>query len=271
MQPKAFFSVAGLLITSSARVAVWQHLVPEDCPNSNTEQYGRALVMPDVVDQKYYEVVKPSSMSERLMIAARDQMFTDFLRFAKPTSDSLILDVGVSDVISDAANVLERKYQYRQNVTACGLGEASEFQKAFPEVRYQQIAPNRPLPFLDHAFDIASANAVLEHVGSWQNQLSFLAELLRIARIAFITVPNRFFPVEHHTAIPIMHYTDPSFSLACRWSGKQRWSEEQNLILMSRNKLQRLASALDCKNEIGYTGLKLGPFSSNLFALLSKR
>ncbi|WP_298885035.1 methyltransferase domain-containing protein [uncultured Bradyrhizobium sp.] len=227
--------------------------------------------MSDVVDQKYYEVIKPSSMSERLLIAARDEMFADFLRFAKPAPESMVLDVGVSDVISDAANALERKYQYRQNVTACGLGEASEFQKAFPDIRYHQILPNQPLPFLDDAFDIATANAVLEHVGSAQNQDQFLTELLRVAKSVFITVPNRFFPIEQHTAIPMLHYTDSSFKLVCRWTGKQSWAEEQNLILMSWSRLRKLARAINYPYQIGHTGLKLGPFSSNLFLLISRR
>ncbi|PSO16862.1 class I SAM-dependent methyltransferase [Bradyrhizobium sp. MOS002] len=227
--------------------------------------------MSDVVDRKYYEVIKPASLGERLLIAARDRMFADFLAHTNPSSEALIVDVGVSDVISDAANFLERKYQYKGNITACGLGEASEFQGAFPEVTYKQISANERLPFDDDTFDIATANAVLEHVGSSHHQIHLVGELLRIAKTVFVTVPHRFFPIEHHTAIPLLQYTDISFRLACLCTGKASWSDEQNLILMSWQKLRRIAHQFDCDHKIGYTGLRLGPFSSNLFLFLAKR
>ena len=46
-------------------------------------------------------------------------------------------------------------------------------------------------------------------------------------------MPNRYFPVEHHTAIPLLHFWDKGFELACKWLGKADWADERNLILMS--------------------------------------
>lgn len=227
--------------------------------------------MPNTVDGKYYQVAKPSSVAEKLLIAARDRIFDDFLERMRPTQDSRIVDVGVSDVVSEGANVLERKYQYRNNITACGIGEAADFQTEFPEVRYMKIEANAPLPFPDNCFDIATANAVLEHVGSVGNQRFFVRELLRIANRVFISVPNRFFPVEHHTAIPLLHFTDRSFRIAAAATGKSSWTDQTNLILMTRTKLVQLAADLDSDVAVDYTGLRLGPFSSNLFLTLEKK
>jgi hypothetical protein len=221
--------------------------------------------MPTLVDEKYYEVVAPGGLAERALITARDQIFKDFMDRMQPTALSKILDVGVSDVISDGANVLERNYQYLQNVTACGLGECLEFQHEFPGVTYRRIEPNARLPFDDDAFDIATANAVLEHVGSHENQRLFVRELARVSRRAFVTVPNRFFPIEHHTAIPLLHFTDRGFKIACSALGKASWTDSENLILMTRKKLWRLAGDLQKSVAVGYTGLRLGPFTSNLY------
>jgi ubiquinone/menaquinone biosynthesis C-methylase UbiE len=140
----------------------------------------------------------------------------------------------------------------------------------FPEVRYQQVQPNAPLPFPDQSFAIAVSNAVLEHVGSYDNQRRFVAEMMRVARQVFITVPNRFFPVEHHTAIPLLHYLDITFGPACRLFGKAEWANEQNLILMSPVRLRR--SWMQSESvRIGFTGIRIGPFSSNLFAHYQRR
>ena len=60
-----------------------------------------------------------------------------------------------------------------------------------------------------------------------------MRELCRVAGRVFISVPNRYFPVEHHTAIPLLHFWDKGFELACKWLGKADWADERNLILMS--------------------------------------
>ena len=82
------------------------------------------------VDGQYYEVARPGSLSERFMIKARDHIYADFLKTCAPKPNETILDVGVSDVLNDGANVLERLYPHRRQITACGLGEAKEFQSA---------------------------------------------------------------------------------------------------------------------------------------------
>ena len=229
--------------------------------------------MSGTVDDKYYQVVKPAGLAERLLIAARKNIYADFLAQMQPAPDSRIADIGISDVVSDGANVLERNYPHLNNVTACGLGTAENFQRAFPAVRYQQITPNTPLPFADNTFDIATANAVLEHVGSVENQRAFVRELARVARRVFISVPHRYFPVEHHTAIPLLHFSDQTFKAACALLGKSSWAQEANLILMARAKLARLAAevAPDAEATIGTTGLNLGPFSSNLYLALKNK
>jgi hypothetical protein len=215
----------------------------------------------DHLDRKYYQAVPPRSLGERLTIAARDRIYDDFIRHCRPGADDAILDVGVSDVVNDAANLLERKYPHPGRITALGLGEGADFRAAFPAVAYRRIAANQSLPFADRSFAIATSNAVLEHVGSAANQAFFVAELMRVADRVFITVPNRFFPVEHHTAIPLLHYWDASFAAACRLLGKSEWTDARNLILMSRRRLRALAPA---GAVIAPTGLRLGPMSSNL-------
>jgi Methyltransferase domain len=222
--------------------------------------------MSEILDQKYYQLVPPNSIGERLLIAARARIFRDFLNCMRPTPLDCIVDVGVSDVVNDGANVLERSYPYRRNITACGLGESVEFQAAFPEVRYVRLLhSNGLLPFDDNSFDVATSNAVLEHVGSFETQALFVRELCRIAQRVFISVPNRFFPIEHHTALPFVHYEDRLFWAACRVTGKAEWARPENLTLMTRKRLLQLARPIERRATVGYTGLRLGPFSSNLY------
>jgi SAM-dependent methyltransferase len=218
----------------------------------------------DVLDAKYYQVAGSGSLGERMMGRARERIYNDFIRICRPRPEETILDVGVSDVTADAANLLEHRYPLPERITAAGLGIAADFRAAFPRVAYRQIAADRPFPFADGSFDIATSNAVLEHVGSPENQRRFVAELMRVATRVFLTVPHRFFPVEHHTAIPLLHWTDFGFAIACQVFGKRDWRRPENLILMSRRRL-RAASPPGARVEIGATGIPLGPCSSNLY------
>lgn len=217
--------------------------------------------MTSTVDDKYYAA--GGGLASRLSSIARDGIYDEFIRLCAPTASSTILDVGVSDVLEPEANVLERRYPCPQNITACGLGDSAAFRSAFTAVSYVQIEPNKPLPFEDRRFDIATCNAVLEHVGSVSNQALLVRELCRVATKVFVTVPHRYFPVEHHTAIPFAHYTDATFRLACALTGKSKWTEQSELILMTKDRLRGLFVG---KVQVGYCGLRLGPFSSNLYA-----
>ena len=60
----------------------------------------------------------PGSMTERLLITARDGIYKDFMARMRPAPTDRMLDVGVSDVINDGANVLERAFPYPHNITA---------------------------------------------------------------------------------------------------------------------------------------------------------
>lgn len=222
-----------------------------------------------LVDEKYYQAAPRHSLAERVLCLARDRIYDDFVAICRPQRSDTILDVGVSDVVTDAANMIERKYPHPDLITAAGLGSGEDFRAAYPQTRYVQIAANEPLPFADRSFDIATSNAVLEHVGSRAHQVFFMRELMRVARKVFVSVPNRYFPVEHHTAVPLLHFSDLGFRAACRVLGKTEWTESDNLILMSRTTLAELAPA-GLRKKIGYTGLRLGPCSSNLFLFVDQ-
>jgi hypothetical protein len=212
-------------------------------------------------DEQYFQVVKPGSLAERLLRTARHNIYKDFIRHCRPDSTMTILDVGVSDVVNDASNFLEQNHTQPGQITAAGIGSGRGVAEAYGLAGFVQIEPNAPLPFEDKQFDIATSNAVIEHVGSREKQHAFYAELSRVAKQVFLTAPNRYFPVEHHTAIPLMHYWRPTFSLACKTLGKDEWLDPENLILTGIDDLRRLNPA----GRVGYTGLALGPFSSNMY------
>jgi SAM-dependent methyltransferase len=71
----------------------------------------------------------------------------------------------------------------------------------------RMVADGRDLPFETNSFDWVFSNAVIEHVGRWQDQVLFANEVRRVAsRGYFVATPNKFFPVEPHTLLPFYQF-----------------------------------------------------------------
>lgn len=221
-----------------------------------------------VVDGRYYEVAGPNSLADRLMHAARRRIVGKMAELHPfHRMKGRLLDVGVSDVLTGSDNMLERVYPCPWKITALGLGSGEDFRKEFPQVRYLQGSGLGPLPFDGRQFLLATSNAVLEHLGSVEAQEQHLSELLRVAEEVFISAPNRWFPIEHHTALPFLHWWRPAFEAACRVTGKGAWAREDELLFVTAKSLRRLVEAVapGRRYEIGFTGICLGGLSSNLF------
>ena len=106
--------------------------------------------------------------------------------------------------------------------------------REYPGLRYLPVVSGQPLPFKDREFDIVFSNAVLEHVGSRDAQARFVAELRRVSKALFITTPNRWFPFEHHTGLPFLHYLPPAlFRALIRNTRYRHWADEANLNILT--------------------------------------
>jgi hypothetical protein len=90
------------------------------------------------------------------------------------------------------------------------------------------------LPFANREFDLALSFAVLEHVGSREQQERFLGELARVSDAFIAYTPYRYFPVEMHTLLPFIHWL-PVGTYRALWRrlGLRFWAEESNLNLLS--------------------------------------
>ncbi len=62
------------------------------------------------------------------------------------------------------------------------------------------------LQMSDRSYDIAFSNSVIEHVGSWENQVAFASEIRRVGRALWIQTPARGCPVEPHYLALFVHW-----------------------------------------------------------------
>lgn len=191
-----------------------------------------------------YNVAAPNSLPVRIAAFQRRKMFAAFVAATGVEPRHTILDVGVtSDRTYDHSNYLVAWWPHKERITAVGLDDARFLEDVYPGVRFVN-ADGRDLPFQDNSFDFVHSSAVLEHVGSAERQAEFLRELVRVARGGvFVTTPNRWFPVEFHTVLPLVHWLPkPTFRALLRAMGKPFFASEANLNLLSARELKKLAA-----------------------------
>jgi len=164
---------------------------------------------------------------DSISLRSRERKLRLFLDELRPTEETTVLDVGADELgFGDGGgcgtlNFFEERYPWPERITALGLQDGGGFRARYPQITYVQ-GDACALPFGDGAFDIVFSNAVIEHVGGRDRQRQLVSEALRVGRRVFLTTPNRRFPVEVHTRLPLVHWLPDSIAhRAYRAVGKE--------------------------------------------------
>lgn len=156
-------------------------------------------------------------LADSISLRSRERKLRLFLDELQPTAETSVLDVGADERgFGDGAgcatlNFFEERYPWPERITALGLHDGAGFRARYPQIPYVQ-GDACALPFDDGAFDIVFSNAVIEHVGGRERQRKLVSEALRVGRRVFLTTPNRRFPVEVHTRLPLVHWLPDALS-----------------------------------------------------------
>jgi SAM-dependent methyltransferase len=174
-------------------------------------------------------------LADALSLRSRRRKLQLFLEELHPTEETTVLDVGADELGfgegdgCGTMNFFEELYPWPERITALGIHEGEGFRARYPRIRYVQ-GDALALPFADGEFDVVFSNAVIEHVGGRERQLRFVSEALRVGRRVFVTTPNRRFPVEVHTRLPVVHWLPDRIAHASYDVLGRGWAREIHLL-----------------------------------------
>jgi 2-polyprenyl-3-methyl-5-hydroxy-6-metoxy-1,4-benzoquinol methylase len=192
-------------------------------------------------DADYYQHQKLlGKIVEAVSSHVRKQMFNVFMKAVRPDSETRVVDVGVSTYARGASNFFEALYPYSYRITAVGLSGTSYLVEKYPGLTY--LSTNAlSLPFEDESFDVAVSWAVIEHIGSRERQRAFIRELSRVSKVFVIATPNRWYPIEFHTVLPLLHWLPPqTFRNTLKTLRMPFYASEETLNLLDEKALQTL-------------------------------
>jgi len=223
------------------------------------------------MNEHTYSSGKEQSWRDRAELSARIKIYNALAsRIPLDELDSII-DVGATaDSKKDSSNFFEKMYPFPQRITALSNQDASWLADEWPGLKFVQ-GDALSMPFEDGAFDLAFSNAVIEHVGSRENQAAFIRECIRVSKkYVFITTPNRYYPIELHTVLPLIHWLPPrAYRRILRCIGKSFFASEDNLNLLSKGDIAAMMSSIE---GVSYTidTIKFFGFPSNILLTVIK-
>ena len=118
--------------------------------------------------------------------------------------------------------------------------------------------------------DLVISNATIEHVGGELKQKKMIENIIKLTKKIFIiTTPNRFYPIELHTKIPLIHWFPKStYRKILKFLGLSFYANEENLNLLSANELKKMLNNQKITYEIKF--IKLMFFKSNIIIIGKK-
>ena len=170
---------------------------------------------------------------EKISSHIRKRMFVTLMEVMQPSAETTILDVGVGSEERKDGNFFEKFYPYPSKITALGTENAAFLEKKIPGLKFIS-ADGRNLPFPDKSFDLVVSFATIEHVGNRDQQRKFIHEVCRVGKSTCLITPNRWYPIEFHTVLPLVHWLPSAwFRFFARCLGKEFFAKEENLNLLS--------------------------------------
>ena len=208
---------------------------------------------------------------KKITLNARNEFFNLFMVNNNYSQYKSVIDIGSTPSLDEEQNFFFEKTKDNQFVSCLSNQDCRVLKKKYKNIKDVIIGDARKTLLENDSFEIVHSNATIEHVGSFENQVSFVREMLRISKESvFIQTPNRLYPFDFHTILPFIHWFPKKIHRKLLKLLKlEFYSEEENLNLLTIKELKKICEILNIKK---YKILKYRLFflTSNLILVIYK-
>ena len=211
------------------------------------------------------------SLIKKIILNSREKFFNHFIHFTEYNDDKSLLDIGTTPSLDSEQNIILEKTKKNKNITCLSDQNCNILKKKYSNINNFIIGNGININLKDMSFDIVHSNATLEHVGSYDNQIAFVKEAWRLSKnYVFIQTPNRFYPIDFHTNLPLIHWLPKKIHRKIlKFIGLNFYSTEENLNLLTESNLIDICKKLDIKS-FKIIRHKLLFMTSNLILVIKK-
>ncbi len=203
------------------------------------------------IDKKNYWLRIPilDEILKKVLLKNRTNIFKLFKKNINYNKSTKIIDVGTTPILDKHENILFQKYMWTKNITGFSDQDCSILKKKYKKCSFL-IGDAKNIKLKKNSFDVSFCSATIEHVGSYKDQKRLIAELYRISKKnVFVTTPNRGFPIDFHTKIPLIHLLPKkTHRFLLKLFGLHYFSKEENLNLLYSFDIKKICKELKIKN-----------------------
>ena len=113
--------------------------------------------------------------------------------------------------------------------------------------------------------DLVISSATIEHVGNFSNQIKMMKNITKLTKkFFFVTTPYRFYPIDFHTKIPLIHMLPKNIHRKIlNLLNLKDYAKEENLNLLDIKDVELLIEKIKTNN------FKISFFKIRLFGMIS--
>jgi hypothetical protein len=142
-----------------------------------------------------------------------------FVETIAPTPNDIMLDVGGYPSIWSTRSPMVKQ------VDCLNIHPVEWSEETAPQHHISTVTGDGcALQYGDRSYDVLFSNSVIEHVGNWDRQCAFAAEVQRVGKKLWIQTPAYECPLEPHYLAPFVHWLPVPIREVCvRWFTPWAW------------------------------------------------
>lgn len=223
------------------------------------------------MSEKNYTLQRSQGFLDHFVLKKRLEMLKIFFTAFPESSFNQVMDVGVTaETSAISAHFFEENIQNKKKIIALSNQNAKFLETIYPGLLFK-LGDAKNLPFENNSIDVIFSSAVIEHVGSFEEQKKMIAECFRVCKKGmFITTPNRWYPIDPHTVLPFLHWLPkPIHRAILKKIGLSFYSLEENLNLLDKKSIVTLCHELHI-NRFFIEEIKTWGMTSNFMLIIKK-